>query len=65
MTNNETQQHPDITRQSDAQAMQFTLGIDFHALVRFGFLEQSARYLGVYYNQDRYQAMDDESNIIN
>ncbi|MDH5484918.1 MAG: hypothetical protein OEY43_06730 [Gammaproteobacteria bacterium] len=65
MRDNETRPDAGTEPYCNAPLIESNLGIDFHALVRFGFMEQSARYLGVYFNNDRYQAMDDERNIIN
>jgi len=37
-----------------------SLGIDMDELVRITFLEQSAKYFGVYINHDRYSSIIDE-----
>ena len=36
------------------------LGVSFDELVLFCFLEQSAKYLGMFYEQDPYELRDDK-----
>ena len=50
---------------ADVQAIQFSLGLNFYDLVRFDFLEQSARYLGAYCNPDTSSTQDTDDFFLN
>ncbi|MDH5472343.1 MAG: hypothetical protein OEY61_05750 [Gammaproteobacteria bacterium] len=41
------------------------LGINLDDLVRITFLEQSAKYFGVYVNKDQFDNIDDDKYFIN
>lgn len=50
---------------SEFESATFSLGVNMDDLVRITFLEQSARYFGVYINKDQYESINDDKYCLN
>ena len=50
---------------SEFESELFSLGVDMDDLVRITFLEQSARYFGVYFNKDQFEPINDDKYCLN
>jgi len=50
---------------SEFESELYSLGVNMDDLVRITFLEQSARYFGVYINKDQFEPINDDKYCLN